>query len=357
MGKINPINIQRQLDRVEAEYADAQVNNRPLSLSPTEIIFNPHNLAAANDDEESIRQLASSIEAVGLIHPLTVNKIGDHQYMLLSGERRYKAITTHLHWDHIPCVVYNELDTDMVTVVTIQANMEVREYSVADRLALYQQLQTALRSLKDKGKYKGGIGRGIAEIMGVSEQQIGKYKKLCNELDTEQLRNVTNIDSAVRVLRRSQKTESDFQFLGSSSEAPLKKTESDFQFLAPEPPIPSSNSTEVCQCVTCTCTGCHEECYGQCRGCGNMTTDCNSFQTDGEKWRTDDRSSATEPSVKPIPTKAEYAAIRAALAATTELMALARDSDISDKVKQHLFTAHAELVKYEAAAGLKERDL
>lgn len=39
-----------------------------------------------------------------------------------------------------------------------------------------------------------------------------------------------------------------------------------------------------CLCTTCTCTGCHEECFGHCNACGDPTTDCNSYQTGGEKY-------------------------------------------------------------------------
>lgn len=39
-----------------------------------------------------------------------------------------------------------------------------------------------------------------------------------------------------------------------------------------------------CLCITCTCTGCHEECFGHCNACGDPTTDCNSYQTGGEKY-------------------------------------------------------------------------
>lgn len=38
-----------------------------------------------------------------------------------------------------------------------------------------------------------------------------------------------------------------------------------------------------CKCVTCTCTGCHTECFGSCKHCGSPTKHCNSYQTGGEK--------------------------------------------------------------------------
>ena len=40
---------------------------------------------------------------------------------------------------------------------------------------------------------------------------------------------------------------------------------------------------QPCQCATCTCTDCHEQCFGNCTDCGAPTTDCNSYQTDGQK--------------------------------------------------------------------------
>lgn len=39
----------------------------------------------------------------------------------------------------------------------------------------------------------------------------------------------------------------------------------------------------ACLCETCTCTGCHEDCYGHCHGCGHPVDHCNSYQTEGEK--------------------------------------------------------------------------
>lgn len=45
----------------------------------------------------------------------------------------------------------------------------------------------------------------------------------------------------------------------------------------------SKGKAKPCQCATCTCTGCHEQCFGNCTDCGDPTTDCNSYQTDGHK--------------------------------------------------------------------------
>lgn len=42
-------------------------------------------------DEEALQELAASIRTLGLIQPVTVRRITDDRYQIISGERRYKA--------------------------------------------------------------------------------------------------------------------------------------------------------------------------------------------------------------------------------------------------------------------------
>jgi ParB family chromosome partitioning protein len=45
----------------------------------------------SNFNEESLRELASSIRELGVIQPITVRKLDFNKYQLVSGERRYRA--------------------------------------------------------------------------------------------------------------------------------------------------------------------------------------------------------------------------------------------------------------------------
>lgn len=56
-----------------------------------------------------------------------------------------------------------------------------------------------------------------------------------------------------------------------------------------------------CLCVSCTCTGCHTECYGHCNGCGNPVDTCNSYQTGGKKHVTVQEGMAPAAQGKPAP--------------------------------------------------------
>lgn len=58
----------------------------------------------------------------------------------------------------------------------------------------------------------------------------------------------------------------------------------------------SSDAPAACICSTCTCGGCKEECFGNCRNCGHPVQECNSYQTEGEKHLTPAHSEdAAEP--------------------------------------------------------------
>ena len=56
----------------------------------TEIIPNPTQ-PRTQFDEEALDELADSIRQLGVIQPITVKKSGDGKYIIISGERRWRA--------------------------------------------------------------------------------------------------------------------------------------------------------------------------------------------------------------------------------------------------------------------------
>ena len=63
----------------------------------------------------------------------------------------------------------------------------------------------------------------------------------------------------------------------------------------------------ACLCETCTCTGCHEDCYGHCHGCGHPVDHCNSYQTEGKKGLRQNKEDAPCNTEQPAPTGAAAA--------------------------------------------------
>lgn len=107
------------------------------------IQFNPYNLWSCNDDDESIQQLADAIERNGLLHNIVVSQREDGTYMLLSGERRVKALRLlqkkeqendpngkHAHkWDRVQAQTCTGLDELSELIILDEANIMVRGLS------------------------------------------------------------------------------------------------------------------------------------------------------------------------------------------------------------------------------------
>lgn len=76
------------INSAEDKNADKVVGNI-IEISLDAIEVNPYQ-PRTYFDEESLRELASSIRELGVIQPITVRKIGD-SFQLVSGERRFRA--------------------------------------------------------------------------------------------------------------------------------------------------------------------------------------------------------------------------------------------------------------------------
>ena len=175
---------------------------------PAKYIFpSEYNPYAENDTEECLGALAESIRANGLIHPLAVNRISENEYRLISGERRFNAITQYLHWKMIPCMVYDHITENSAKLKLHAANLEVRDYTAEQKLRFYKETSKLLHGMKESGEYTGPIQKGIAELLGISTHQVRKYKRIFESLSSEQLNKVRDgslsIEKAFRMTRQT----------------------------------------------------------------------------------------------------------------------------------------------------------
>lgn len=165
---------------------------------------NPYN---TNDTLESIEELATSIKASGLMHPLVVRKISDTEYSLISGERRYKAITTHLKWRAIPCTVYEDISDLQAQIMLHDANLATREYTPQEKLNFYPKVMECVNKMIENGEYKGAKQKAVAELLHISDRQVRKYKAIVENLSEEEISRVasgeTSINSAYEQAQNS----------------------------------------------------------------------------------------------------------------------------------------------------------
>jgi len=70
-------------------------------------------------DEEKLAELADSIRAQGVVQPVVVRPVGDDQYELIAGERRWRAAQM-AGIDDIPAVLRDVSDEDSVAMALIE---------------------------------------------------------------------------------------------------------------------------------------------------------------------------------------------------------------------------------------------
>ena len=184
MKKLNLGNINAGLNSLKAATDNAAQNGRFELIDTALIDFAAKNSYAADDNEESYKELAANIDEVGLLTPLGVI-VNGNRYTLFSGERRFRAITTYLHWTKVPCYVFETKSVRKAQLMLHQANAS-RESTPQRKLQLYEEYRELLEEMKEAGEIKGGMQEHLAKLMGVSERSVRYYKQMSEQLTTEE---------------------------------------------------------------------------------------------------------------------------------------------------------------------------
>ncbi len=188
------------LDNISSAFAELNETaerdtliSHPENIPHSLIIDNPDNIFSVNDTEQEIEELASSIATMGLIHRPAVSAHNDGTYLILSGHRRVRAMRDNLHYETIPCEVYNNLSPDIESLIVYDANFVVRDNMTnEDKLVAYETYAEKLNSMKESGEidsllgFTGSIQKYIAMRLGVSERTIRRFKKLSESLTDEE---------------------------------------------------------------------------------------------------------------------------------------------------------------------------
>lgn len=89
-------------------------------------------------DEEALQELASSIKMHGVIQPLVVNKTDDNNYMIIAGERRWRA-SNIAGLDKVPVVIKNYTEKQ-IREVSIIENLQREDLNPIEAARAIKQL-------------------------------------------------------------------------------------------------------------------------------------------------------------------------------------------------------------------------
>lgn len=142
----------------EDKNADKVVGNI-VDLELSAIEMNPFQ-PRTSFNEESLRELASSIRELGVIQPITVRKAGFNKYQLVSGERRFRA-SKLIGMETIPAYIRIANDQESLEMALVE-NIQRQDLDPIEIALSYQRLieeiQVTQEALSDRvGKNRSTI--------------------------------------------------------------------------------------------------------------------------------------------------------------------------------------------------------
>lgn len=117
-------------------------------------------------NEESLRELASSIKELGVIQPITVRKLEYNKYQLVSGERRYRA-SKLLGLATIPSYIRIANDQESLEMALVE-NIQRQDLDPIEISLSYQRLMDEIQLTQEQ----------LSERVGKKRSTITNYLRL-----------------------------------------------------------------------------------------------------------------------------------------------------------------------------------
>ncbi|MFW5885654.1 MAG: ParB/RepB/Spo0J family partition protein [Halanaerobium sp.] len=118
----------------------------------------------SNFDEDTLKELANSIQEKGIIQPITVRKIKAEKYQIVAGERRWRA-SKLVGLKKIPAVIRNFDDQEMLEIALIE-NIQREDLNPVEEARAYREMLdnfeiTQAELAKQVGKSRSNVSNMV----------------------------------------------------------------------------------------------------------------------------------------------------------------------------------------------------
>lgn len=155
---------ENDINSAEDKNADKVVGNI-VELDLNSIEVNPFQ-PRTNFNEESLRELASSIRELGVIQPITVRKLAFNNYQLVSGERRFRA-SKLIGLEAIPAYIRIANDQESLEMALVE-NIQRQDLDAIEIALSYQRLIDEINLTQEE----------MSERVGKKRSTIANYLRL-----------------------------------------------------------------------------------------------------------------------------------------------------------------------------------
>ena len=119
-----------------------------------------------NFDEEALDDLAESIKQLGVIQPITVRKISDDKYQIISGERRFRA-AQKAGLSKIPSYIKTAEDETVMQMALVE-NVQREDLNAIEIALSYKALTETQNLTQEK----------ISSLVGKKRATVSTYLRL-----------------------------------------------------------------------------------------------------------------------------------------------------------------------------------
>lgn len=134
---ITPDVVSSPKEKITVQVSEEDIKDRVLCVSVDKITPNV-NQPRKSFDDDSLAELSASIKNQGVLQPLLVEKITDDSYVIVAGERRFRAAKI-AGLSEVPVIVKSFNEVQRIEVALIE-NIQRENLNAIDEAAAYQYL-------------------------------------------------------------------------------------------------------------------------------------------------------------------------------------------------------------------------
>jgi len=174
-------------------------------ISLEEIQVNPYQ-PRVHFDKDALEELSESIKVQGIIQPITVRRLGDNEYQLISGERRFQA-SKMAGFTRIPAYIRTANDQQMLEMALIE-NIQRENLNALEIAQSYQRLLTECdlkqEQLGDRvGKNRTTVNNYLRLLKLPPDIQAGIRDQKISMGHARALINIEDVDKQLAIFRRT----------------------------------------------------------------------------------------------------------------------------------------------------------
>lgn len=181
-----------------------KISTNTLELPIEEIVANPYQPRNIFE-EQGLEELASSIKEHGIIQPLIVSKISEHNYQLIAGERRLRA-AQKIGLKMVPAVI-RQVDELKKIELSLIENIQRKDLGALEKAKAYQRLMdefnlTQEEVAKKLGKARTTIANSLRLLnLPISVQRVLEEERI-SEAHAKILLSLESSEAQEAMLRR-----------------------------------------------------------------------------------------------------------------------------------------------------------